>query len=206
MSIAWVFFIGFFFSFIGSIPPGSINLSAIQLGLENKFRTAVYFSLAASVMEYPYAWIAVGFGEFITSNPDVAQQLKWIGAVVMLVLGLINIREVRKSKESATVNTTNYGFTKGLILAVLNPMAMPYWLGVTTGLKTSGFLKLPNQFSIHAYLFGIVCGTFVLLLLAARLSAWLGHRLHRNKSIQYIPGTVLIVLGIYSMLLYILQR
>jgi threonine/homoserine/homoserine lactone efflux protein len=206
MSITIVFLIGFVFSFIGSLPPGSINMSAIQLGLENKFRTAVYFSLAASVMEYPYAWIAVGFGEFITSNPHVAQQLKWISAVVMLALGFINIREVQKARESATVNTTNYGFTKGLALAILNPMAMPYWLGVTTGLKTSGFLKLPDQLSVHAYLFGIVCGTFVLLVLAARLSVWLGHRLHRNKVIQYIPGIVLIVLGIYSLLLYILQR
>ncbi|MCU0382794.1 MAG: LysE family translocator [Cyclobacteriaceae bacterium] len=206
MSIAIVFLIGFGFSFIGSLPPGSINMSAIQLGLENKFRTAVYFSLAASVMEYPYAWIAVGFGEFITSNPQVAQQLKWIGAVVMLVLGFINIREVQKARESATVNTKNYGFSKGLVLSILNPMAMPYWLGVTTGLKTSGFLKLPDQLSVHAYLVGIVCGTFTLLILAARLSAWLGHRLHRHKVIQYIPGTVLIVLGIYSLLLYILQR
>ncbi|MCE2734088.1 MAG: LysE family transporter [Cyclobacteriaceae bacterium] len=205
MSVLIVFFIGFFFSFIGSIPPGSINMIAIQLGIENKFKTAVYFSLAASVMEYPYAWIAVGFGEFITSNPDVAMHLKWIGAVVMLVLGFITLRDVKKANQSATINTANYGFTKGLLLAILNPMAMPYWLGVTTGLKTSGMLQLPDQLSVHAYLIGIVVGTFTLLVLAARLSAWLGSKLHRNKFIQFIPGVVLIVLGIYSLVLYILQ-
>jgi threonine/homoserine/homoserine lactone efflux protein len=68
MIAALNFLWGFFFSFIGSIPPGTINLTCVQLGLEKKIKIAWRFAIAASVMEYPYAWIAVEFAEWITSS------------------------------------------------------------------------------------------------------------------------------------------
>lgn len=202
----WVFCIGFAFSFIGTIPPGSINLSAIQLGLENKFRTAIYFSLSASLMEYPYAWIAVEFESYIAANTHIANQLQWMGSCVMLILGFFNFWELKKAKEAVTINTANYGFTKGLVLAILNPLAVPFWLGVTTYLRSSNLIVLSDSWTLHAYLFGIICGTFSFLVLAARLAKWLGGRLHQQKFIYYIPGTVLILLGCYGLILYIVER
>ena len=50
MEIFVVFLIGTFFSFIGSIPPGALNLSVLQLGLEGKVKTALRFALAVSII------------------------------------------------------------------------------------------------------------------------------------------------------------
>jgi threonine/homoserine/homoserine lactone efflux protein len=59
--IVQVFLIGLIASFIGSIPPGTLNIMVLQMGLENKIRTAMRFISGRSIIEYPYAWIAVEF-------------------------------------------------------------------------------------------------------------------------------------------------
>ena len=41
------FFISYFFSFTGSLTPGTINLSAVQLGLDKKPQIAWRLALAA---------------------------------------------------------------------------------------------------------------------------------------------------------------
>ncbi|MEQ9413449.1 MAG: hypothetical protein RIF39_06440, partial [Cyclobacteriaceae bacterium] len=65
MEILTVFLLGAFFSFIGSIPPGTLNLSVLQLGLEGKVKTALRFALAVAIIEYPYTWIGVEFESWI---------------------------------------------------------------------------------------------------------------------------------------------
>ena len=67
MMLLQVFLIGLVFSFIGSIPPGTLNLAVLQLGMEYKIKTALRFSLAVAIIEYPYAWIAVVFEDWVTS-------------------------------------------------------------------------------------------------------------------------------------------
>ena len=84
-----VFIIGLIASFIGSIPPGTLNILVLQMGLENKIKTAMRFILAVAIIEYPYAWIAVEFEDLITSSPMVKQNFKLLAAVVMLALGIL---------------------------------------------------------------------------------------------------------------------
>ncbi len=43
MSYVLVFLIGLVFSFVGSIPPGTLNICVLQLGLERKTAAALRF-------------------------------------------------------------------------------------------------------------------------------------------------------------------
>src|SRR5688572_9689122 len=90
------FILAFFFSFIGTIPPGTINLTCIQLGLEKKMNVAWRFSITAAVMEYPYAWIAVEFAEWITSSPVVVENMQLITAFAMTGIGLLTLWSANK--------------------------------------------------------------------------------------------------------------
>ena len=49
--IVQVFLVGLIISFIGSIPPGTLNLAVLQLGMEQKIKTALRSSLAVSIIE-----------------------------------------------------------------------------------------------------------------------------------------------------------
>src|SRR5688500_4574395 len=126
---------GFFFSFIGTIPPGTINLTIIQLGLEKKISVAWRFAIAASVMEYPYAWIAVEFAEMITASPMIVENMQLITAIIMTVLGILTLWSASKPTK-LTSALSESGYMRGVILSVLNPLAIPFWVGATAYLDS----------------------------------------------------------------------
>src|SRR5438105_7930787 len=124
----YVFFLGFFFSFIGSIPPGTLNVSILQLGLEGKTQIALRFAIAVSIIEYPYAWIGVQFQYWLTTSPVVVENFQLIAAIVMTVLGIVNLLP-SKTPSGFQKKFSESGFRRGIILSILNPMAIPYWMG-----------------------------------------------------------------------------
>jgi threonine/homoserine/homoserine lactone efflux protein len=155
--ILQVFIIGLVASFIGSIPPGTLNIMVLQMGLENKIRTAMRFILAVALIEYPYAWIAVEFEYLITSSPVVQQNFKLLAAIVMLALGILALWSARKPS-ALTVKLQESGFRKGLILSILNPQAIPWWIGMTAYLKVQGWIVLDTNWRLHSYVLGTSAG------------------------------------------------
>ena len=201
MEIALSFLIAFFFSFIGTIPPGTINLSIIQLGLDHKIQTAWRFAIACAIMEYPYGWLAVEFESLITSSPVVTENFQIITAIVMITLGGLSLWSAKKP--SAFVTRFNAsGFRRGIVLALLNPMALPYWVAMTAYIKSQGWLDLSTRTELHFYLLGISLGTLALLLILAYLAKSIVSFFEGNTLLKKIPGITLLVLGVYAVLQY----
>lgn len=198
MSAFIAFALAFSFSFIGTIPPGTLNLSVLQLGLENKMKAAWQFSIAAALIEYPYCWIAVRFEKLITSSPAIVENFERIGASVMIILGVLNLLSLRK-QHVKKVDAKEYGFTKGLVLGILNPLAMPYWIAITAYLKSQQWIVLETQWDLHAYLSGVVLGALSFFLVAAYLAQRVAVYLKGNSIIKYIPAGTLLILGIYAL-------
>lgn len=203
MIAATNFLLGFFFSFVGSIPPGTINLTCLQLGLENKIKIAWRFSLAASIMEYPYAWIAVEFATWITSSPVVIENMQLITAIVMTILGLLTLWSAsRPSTFSAKLSES--GYLRGVLLSILNPLAIPFWVGATAYLTSLQWIDLSTPLRLHSYLFAICLGTFVILIMLAYLAKRVVSQVGQKPWINKIPGIALVILGIYAFLQYFL--
>lgn len=202
MEIFVVFLIGTFFSFIGSIPPGTLNLSVLQLGLEGKVKTALRFALAVSIIEYPYTWIGVEFESWITSSPMVIENFQLITAIVMVAIGVLNLWSAEKPT-NFSLKFNESGFRRGLILSILNPMAIPFWIGITAYLKAQGWLDLSNGWLLHSYIFGTSVGAMILLTLFAMLAKQLSRYVKNSKMVKRIPGFTLLALGIYAFIKYL---
>ena len=196
------FLYAFIFSFVGSIPPGSINLSVIEMGLEQKIKAAMRFSLAASLMEYPYAWLAVKFEQLITSSPLINENLHLISAIVMTLLGVIGLWPTSQAPSKFRQKYKNSGFRRGLLLGVLNPLAIPYWVGITAYLRSSNWIEVNSPAELHAYLFGVFLGALMLLIVLAQLSNKVMQGFMQFPWIRKIPGTLLLVLGFYAFVQY----
>ena len=108
-----VFLMGFIFSFIGSIPPGTLNITVLQLGLEKKIAIALRFALAVSIIEYPYAWMGVHFEYLISSSPVVVENFQLIAAVVMTGLGIFNLLP-SKTPTGFAQKFSESGFRRGI--------------------------------------------------------------------------------------------
>src|SRR5690606_30561227 len=91
MEIIISFGIAFVFSFIGTIPPGTLNLTAIQLGLEGRIAAAWRFSIAAALIEYGYAWIAIAFEETLSLSVRLTGEVKLFSALLLISLGVFHL-------------------------------------------------------------------------------------------------------------------
>ncbi len=205
----WIYnlLFGFFFSFIGSIPPGTINLSVIQLGLQKKLWASFRMAFAAAFIEFFYAAIAIKFQIYITSNPAIKNNFQLISALVLLLLGAINLLALIKKRggERKPGAIAASGFRKGILLSIGNPLAMPFWIGVTAYLQSNNWVNFEHT-SIWSYVLGISLGTLAVLSLLGVVANKTGKFIEpENKLIKIIPGIVLITLGLYSLVhLYIL--
>ncbi len=201
--IVQVFLIGLVFSFIGSIPPGTLNLAVLQLGMEYKIKAALRFALAVTIIEYPYAWIAVVFEDWVTSSPMIIDNFQLITAVVMIVIGGFAIWSARKPSDFS-VKFNESGFRRGIVLSILNPMAIPFWIGVTAYLKAQGWVDLSSQWLLHSYVFGTSVGVMILLTIFTFLAKRLASYVKDNRYVKLVPGFTLLILGLYAFIKYLL--
>lgn len=199
--LLWVFLMGTFWSFLGSIPPGTLNLSVLQLGLDGKVKTAWRFALAVAIIEYPYTWLAIQFEYWITSSPVIIENFQLVTALVMTTIGIGNIWTARKPV-AAVQRFQDSGFRRGIILSILNPLALPFWIGVTAYLKAQGWITLSSTALLHSYVLGTSVGVMLLLagfiLLANRLKAYAS----QNGWVKLVPGITILALGLYAFARY----
>lgn len=200
MSASINFFTSFILSFAGSIPPGTINLTVVQLGLQDRVRIASRFALAASLIEYPYAWIAVRFEKLITSSPVITENIQILSALVLIVLGLINVWPRKGDNQRYTGRLSQSGYRRGILLGILNPLAIPFWIGMTAYLRSQGWVDLSSQVKLHSYLAGVFLGAFALLICLAYLSKKVMSGMAQFPWIKRIPGLLLLALGLYAII------
>lgn len=174
----------------------------LQLGLENKVKVALRFALAVAIIEYPYAWIAVESEDFITSSPLVLKNFKLLAAIVMTTLGVFGLWSTRKPS-SLSVKLEENSFMRGLILSILNPQAIPFWIGVTAYLKSEEWIDLSTSWRLHAYVFGTSIGAMALLTILAMLAQKVSFQFQQNYYLRMLPSAILLVLGLFAFYKYL---
>src|SRR5690242_13403323 len=93
------FRVAFIFSFTGSIPPATLTRSIMQLRLEHRINVAWRSAVACTIVEIPYAWIAIEFGNLISDSPLITEYFPLITGTVMIVLGALNIVMANKPSQ-----------------------------------------------------------------------------------------------------------
>jgi threonine/homoserine/homoserine lactone efflux protein len=175
----------------------------LQLGLEKKLAVAFRFALAVSIVEYPQTWIGVQFEYWITSSPQIVKSFQLIAALVMVVMGLLNIAVARRPV-GLVERINQSGFRRGIVLSLLNPMAIPFWMGVTAYLKSVGWIDLSSVPLLHAYVLGTSAGVMILLTVFALLADRLASYAQQSLWVKMIPGITLLILGMYALLRFLL--
>ncbi|MBS1490901.1 MAG: LysE family transporter [Bacteroidetes bacterium] len=203
MMVFQVFIVAAAVSFLGSIPPGTLNILVLQLSLEKKLYAALRFALAVALVEYPYVWIATQFEQMITSSTIVQQNFKLLGATVMTAIGIFSLWSSR-NPSTFSGRFQNSGFRRGLVLSILNPQAIPWWIGMTAYLKAEGWISLETSLQLHSYLLGTAIGSLILLILISILANRISSKFQQSKVIRLLPGVILLGLGLIAMIDYFL--
>lgn len=171
----------------------------MQLTIQNQKRGAYFFALGASLTEFVYAGITVRFQIFLSERPIITDNFIIISAIGMLTLGVLNLMGKSNSKKILPSEGLKgrRGFRQGVILSILNPLTIPFWLAVTAYLQSNNWITL-NGSLFWAYLIGISTGTFALLLTIRALGSKFENIAENSFLVYKVPGMVFIILGIYN--------
>ncbi|MEM9326355.1 MAG: LysE family transporter [Bacteroidota bacterium] len=195
-----VFFIAFAISLLGSIPPGTINITAMKMGILGQTRPAYFLILGATIVEFFYAFLVLKFQQFINRNIELASHFTLVTGLVLCILGIYSLRSHSTSEtvKLQGVERRSNGFVKGVALGFLNPLAIPFWLTVTVYLETNGWIQAEGV-SFWTYLIGIFFGSIVTLVLAIRLGNRFTAISDNQLLVHVLPGVVFLSLGGYNL-------
>ena len=76
MSILLHVLFGFLFSFLGSITPSMLNMTALKISLEKNKKESYYYSLGVSLIVCIQAYIAILLTKYIYENPTILESLE----------------------------------------------------------------------------------------------------------------------------------
>ncbi len=156
--------VGFLACFIGTIPFGPINLAVVKTTVDYDRRSGSEIALAASLVEMLQALIAICFGMLISSYLDSNVVIKFFLAFIFIALAIFIFTRKPKPTLQNDGDRPSSFFRNGLIIAGLNPQAVPFWIFA---------LATISQYFEFQYI-GVYLASFLLGVFAGKLLALYG--------------------------------
>lgn len=162
MPLLRVFFTGMFISFLGTLPLGTLNVSAMQISVSDGIMPALYFSFGALLVEIVYVRLSLVAMKRVIKQKKLLFALEW---VTLLVLAALSISSFYAAMQPVVVknpilSNTVHRFWLGAMMSAVNPVQIPFWFGWSTVLFTKHILQ-PRESNYILYMAGIGLGTFI---------------------------------------------
>jgi threonine/homoserine/homoserine lactone efflux protein len=189
-------------SFIATIPVGPVNLAVMQAAI-NSGRIAAYKVAAGSAFsEWFYCFIALMGLSVLLTGDAIKFYIQICSVPVLFVLGILSLRsekEIQLEKAPKLIKLKN-NFLLGLLLNLLNPFLIPFWLGMSTYMRNQNLIS-SNTLELVLFSVGVYIGTFSTQAILANLSTYWKNIFHPKirELINKIIGVVFIVFAIFML-------
>lgn len=169
MNIVLPLVVGFCISFVATLLPGLLNMTAAKISLKEGRRNAVFFALGAATVVFFQAYIAVTFAKLINRSPHIVALLEEGGAVIFTLLTIYFLFLSKKKKkkvnaEVVKVRSCTGNYFLGTMLSALNFFPIPYYVFISISFTSYGYFYFENLF-IFLFVIGVVLGSFVVFYL-----------------------------------------
>ena len=162
-----LFFATFSAAFMATVPPGLLNINAAKISVEKGKTNGIIFSLGVSTMIIIQAYISVLISKFLFKNPEIIDLLLKIALIVFAFFAIYFFVKAKKKKlnrpKIVKVSKKN-SFFKGILLAALNLLTIPYYSGLNAMWNASGWIQFQFR-DIATFILAAGCGTFTVLYL-----------------------------------------
>ncbi|TDQ33222.1 LysE family transporter [Zeaxanthinibacter enoshimensis] len=198
-----LFFVTFSAAFMATVPPGLLNMNAAKTSVKKGKMNGVIFSLGVSTVVMIQAYIAVLISKFLYKNPEVIDMLLKTAIAVFAFFAvyffIVAQRENQISMKRVKVSKKN-SFFKGMLLAALNLLTIPYYSGLNAMWNASGWIKF-KVWDIAVFILAAGGGTFTVLYLYTVYFNKLEARSHRfSRNSNYILSALMLVLLVITMI------
>lgn len=198
-----LFFATFSAAFMATVPPGLLNMNAAKISVEKGKTNGIIFSLGVSTMIIIQAYISVMISKFLFNNPEVIDLLLKIALLVFAFFAIYFFVKAKSKKIERTkivkVSKKN-SFFKGILLAALNLLTIPYYSGLNAMWNASGWIKFQFR-DIATFILAAGCGTFTVLYLYTVYFNKLETKTNRfSKNSNYILSVLMLLLLVITLI------
>lgn len=157
-----ILFSGFVISFIGTLPLGTLNTTAFQIAASENISEAFLFATAVIIVELIIVRITLLGANSINLNSKFFSYIMPAAIAMLIYLSASNFISASSQQNIHTSSSIfpmiKSSFTLGLIMSLLNPMHVPFWMGWNSVLKNRNTLqRKPGMYS--SYITGIAVGS-----------------------------------------------
>jgi threonine/homoserine/homoserine lactone efflux protein len=162
MPLLRIFLTGMFISFLGTLPLGTLNVSAMQISVSDGIRPAMYFASGALLVEVLYVRLSLVAMNWVRKNKKIFLILEWLTLIIILALAASSFYAASQTtvQKNPILSNTIHRFWLGVLMSAINPVQIPFWFGWSTILYSRKVLQAKNS-HFNAYIAGIGLGTLI---------------------------------------------
>lgn len=175
---------------MGSLPLGTLNVAAMQIGIQETIKEAIYFSLGSLLVEMIYVRISLIGVDWIRKQEKIMKVMEWFTLLIILALAAGSFwAAATKGSDAKNVFLQNnmHRFLLGMFMSAINPVQIPFWFGWSTILFNKKILE-PVKSQYNIYILGIGLGTLAGNCLFIFGGKWLVQRISNSQ--QYINWVI----------------
>lgn len=161
--IVEVFCWGLLISFLGSLPLGTLNVAAMQIGIQESIANAMYFSFGSLLVEMIYVRISLVGIDWVRKQVGLMKVMEWITLFIIIALAVGSFAAAMKDGVEAKnilLNNNMHRFLLGMMMCAINPVQIPFWFGWSAMLFSKNILQ-PVSSHYNSYILGIGMGTLL---------------------------------------------
>lgn len=176
----------------------SVAKTCVQHGKKN----GVLVAIGASFVVVLQALIAIQLARYIFGNPYVQNMLLRTGIVVFAILAIFFFVKAKQNKVQQVKVSKNRGLKslgKGVMIAVLNILPIPYFCALGVGLNVGGKVNY-DVLAISVFILAAGLGTFFALYLYATFFARITDKGNSfAKYSNYFMAVLMVILVIVTL-------
>lgn len=200
--------LGFFASFVATLLPGLLNMTAAKISLREGRKNAICFGLGAALILFVQAYIAVAFAKLINRSPDILFNIQEAGVCIfgILTIYFFFIAKAKKkenkkaSKALAKTRSKTGNFFLGALISALNFFAIPYYVFLGISFSASKAFEFTNLY-IFIFVLGAALGAYTVFYIYIVFFKKFEHKtdfLMRN--VNYFIGTITGLIAIVTLI------
>ena len=204
-----IFYWGLMISFLGSLPLGTLNIAAMQIGIQESIKDAMYFSLGSLLVEMIYVRISLVGIDWVRKQDKLMKAMEWVTLLIIIALAVGSFIAAARSganEKNVLLQNNMHRFLLGMFMCAINPVQIPFWFGWSTVLFTKKILE-PKKSQYNSYIVGIGVGTLLGNCVFIFGGKWMVNRIANSQQyLNWIIGTIFAITAIIQLIKILIKK
>jgi threonine/homoserine/homoserine lactone efflux protein len=204
-----IFCWGLMISFLGSLPLGTLNIAAMQIGIQESIKDAMYFSLGSLLVEMIYVRISLVGIDWVRKQEKLMKAMEWVTLAIIIALAagsFIAAAGSGANEKNVLLQNNMHRFLLGMFMCAINPVQIPFWFGWSTVLFTKKILEAKKS-QYNSYIVGIGVGTLLGNCVFIFGGKWMVNRIANSQQyLNWIIGTIFAITAIIQLIKILMKK